>query len=166
MDEFFRSLASPAWWLSVVIVGLLVNLLSAYLKAPLDRVWALIFVAWRERNARARSAYRSRIENLSRDENGQFHLLLEALRLRSTANSWLIALTLATVLYCADILLRAAEIAANVKLPSPDYFDPNAGALAVLLAIISALMSFRCREAAISRELLVRQARQLVSGEA
>lgn len=36
MKDFLASLGSVYWWLSVVIIGLLINLSSAYLKSRLD----------------------------------------------------------------------------------------------------------------------------------
>ncbi|WP_374562515.1 hypothetical protein [Ideonella sp.] len=36
MDEFVASLGTAYWWLSVVLVGIAINLVSAYLKRPID----------------------------------------------------------------------------------------------------------------------------------
>lgn len=38
MDELLNNIGSFAWWLSVVGVGILLNLTSAYMKSPLDRL--------------------------------------------------------------------------------------------------------------------------------
>jgi hypothetical protein len=37
MGELIKQMSTPAWWISVVIVGVLVNIFSDYLKLGLDR---------------------------------------------------------------------------------------------------------------------------------
>ena len=56
MDAFSRfagDVGSPYWWLSVVCVGLLINLASSYMKEPLDR-----WIGRRFESARIRSEHR------------------------------------------------------------------------------------------------------------
>jgi hypothetical protein len=42
MNDFFRDLISPGWWLGVVVVSFLVNLATAYAKPFIDRSTARI----------------------------------------------------------------------------------------------------------------------------
>jgi hypothetical protein len=37
MNEFVKQMSDPAWWISVVFVGLLINLASDYLKPLIDK---------------------------------------------------------------------------------------------------------------------------------
>ncbi|CEO39091.1 hypothetical protein [Photobacterium kishitanii] len=47
MDEFFKSLTSPVWWISVVVVGILVSVIAAYIKESIDKILSSIFKAWK-----------------------------------------------------------------------------------------------------------------------
>ena len=49
MREFLGQLGSLQWWLSVVVVGILINLLSAYLKGPTDSWFYYLFNWWKNR---------------------------------------------------------------------------------------------------------------------
>jgi hypothetical protein len=42
MNDFFRDLISPGWWLGVVVVSFLVNLAAAYVKPFIDSSTARI----------------------------------------------------------------------------------------------------------------------------
>ncbi|WP_058119622.1 hypothetical protein [Photobacterium kishitanii] len=53
MEEFFKSLTSPVWWFSVVIVGIFISVIAAYLKEGIDKCLSLLSSAWKlnvERN--------------------------------------------------------------------------------------------------------------------
>jgi hypothetical protein len=49
MEEFFKSLTSPVWWLSVVIVGVIISVVGAYLKVWIDKFFSLLSSAWKLR---------------------------------------------------------------------------------------------------------------------
>lgn len=77
MNEFFRQLQSPAWWVTVVIVGLGVNLISAYLKAPIDVVLSKTSSRWRVRSEVARGTERRWVDAMVVDDafrSGVAHL--------------------------------------------------------------------------------------------
>lgn len=57
MDELWGNLTSPYWWLSVVLVSVLINLASAYLKSAIDRLFSRIFSAWRARSDQRQAAH-------------------------------------------------------------------------------------------------------------
>ena len=52
MDQILQELSEPSWWVSVVAVGILLNLGTAYLKPLLDRLIATFSRRYRERNQR------------------------------------------------------------------------------------------------------------------
>ena len=53
MDKFVSDLGSPYWWMSVVLVGIAVNLVSGHIGRGFSRLFAFFSVKWRERNAAA-----------------------------------------------------------------------------------------------------------------
>lgn len=68
MDEFTKLLVSPLWWLSVVVVGILINLASAYLKPRLDETFSRSSLWWRNRSEEAKRRDRLVAEGLAVDQ--------------------------------------------------------------------------------------------------
>lgn len=64
MDEFIRNLSSPAWWVGVVIVGVFINLVSAYAKPVLDRITSHFGDKWKKRSSERQKAYDEEISKL------------------------------------------------------------------------------------------------------
>lgn len=64
MDELLNNIGSFAWWLSVVGVGILLNLTSAYMKSPLDRLLSLLSDRWQTRTEIAKQAQVALIADL------------------------------------------------------------------------------------------------------
>lgn len=61
MQQFLADVQSPSWWAGVVIVGIVINVVSAYLKAPIDAALARHSSWWRNRSE---SSIRRRAELL------------------------------------------------------------------------------------------------------
>jgi len=85
MDEFAKILASPYWWLSVVVVGILINLVSAYIKEPIDWLFSHISVAWRTRTEKRRADYTRELNTLV--GNAELQRQYEHLELRRTLDA-------------------------------------------------------------------------------
>ena len=64
MDEFATNLSSPAWWVGVVVVGILINLVSAYAKPILDRITSNFGEKWKRQSSERRRAYEEEISKL------------------------------------------------------------------------------------------------------
>ena len=85
MDEFSKNLSSLSWWLGVVVVGLLLNIASAYLKAPLDRILSAMSTSWNLRSETLRASRDAQIK-LVRESDRELQLLIaEELRDRLRA---------------------------------------------------------------------------------
>ena len=55
MDELLQNLSSPAWWVSVVVAGVVVNVVAHYLRQLLDSRLARVSTRWAaRRDARQR----------------------------------------------------------------------------------------------------------------
>ncbi len=68
MEEFFVQISQPVWWISVIVVGILVNLVSAYLKEKMDRTMASTSMWWRNRSARRVKAWAELVSKIRLDE--------------------------------------------------------------------------------------------------
>jgi hypothetical protein len=64
MSKLLDTIESPEWWISVVVVGLIINLASAYLKPWIDRTT----VRFSEKRRQKRD-----------QQNKEFELLVESL---------------------------------------------------------------------------------------
>lgn len=85
MEEFSKVLSSPYWWLSAVVVGILINLVSAYIKGPIDQLLSHISVAWRTRSEKRRADYTLELNKLV--VNMELQRQYEHLELRSTLDA-------------------------------------------------------------------------------
>ena len=87
MNDFISSVSSPGWWLSVVIVGILINLTSAYLKPRLDGWLCVSSRRWATRTEDRRRLREARIQKLRESQHEQLMAASEVLdwRLRSVA---------------------------------------------------------------------------------
>ena len=95
VDEFIKNLGSGYWWISVVVVGLLINLVSAYLKTPLDGFMVRTWGWWRDRSAKRRERFERHASALSNDPHRQLIYLGMEMRGRmQSAQFWLMALML------------------------------------------------------------------------
>ena len=69
IDKFLSEATSLYWWISVVVVGVLLNLLSSYMKQPIDRLAALAFERYKARKQRLSSAFETQAEMLLNDRD-------------------------------------------------------------------------------------------------
>jgi hypothetical protein len=114
VDEFILSLSSTSWWISVVLVGIVIHITSSYIKPLLDRMASAVSRSWAERS-KARRAER---EKLVADLRSDLHLQLLFLAAEARHRSRAIALLLFTVLFLmgftaigsADLILALGGI--------------------------------------------------------
>ena len=68
MSDLARQIATPAWWFSVVIAGIVVSLAAAYLKPHVDSALNKVSGTFRARSARKAAARQREIERLRGDK--------------------------------------------------------------------------------------------------
>jgi hypothetical protein len=158
MTEFLQSTLTVNWWLSVVVVGLLINLLSAYLKAPLDAVGSRFFSFWRRRLEEAEKRWRLDAELLLSNPEEMASARYHALRLRAKSIWWLIAMAGATTVYASDRILRGLEVLFSEKLPDPDFFSSKGRAIFLILLILALIRAMASAMSADDAEERVRRA--------
>lgn len=70
MNDIITELSKPVWWVSVVIAGILINLLSGYLKTAVDS-WASKFIAsWNQRSEKKNKEW---LEYINDIKNSDLH---------------------------------------------------------------------------------------------
>jgi hypothetical protein len=80
MTQFF----SAGWWLSVVVVGIAVNIFSVYVKQFLDRGNSRAASWWKTRNRRRREKYEAEVSALVGDDQAQIMEMFKAQQMRFT----------------------------------------------------------------------------------
>ncbi len=64
MGELIKQMSTPAWWISVVVVGILVNIFSDYLKIGLDRFSGRFSDKRKRTNERERVLFEKEVQKL------------------------------------------------------------------------------------------------------
>lgn len=64
MDKVISALSSPLWWFTVVVVGIIVNLVSSYLKAHADQVFSAFSTWWRNKSLKRKEEYELKVAKL------------------------------------------------------------------------------------------------------
>lgn len=80
MAQFF----SPGWWLSVVTVGIAVNIFSVYVKQFLDRGNSRAASWWEARNRQRLEKYEAEVSRLVGDDQAQIMEMFKAQQMRFT----------------------------------------------------------------------------------
>ncbi|MCJ7635824.1 hypothetical protein MUP77_25965 [Candidatus Bathyarchaeota archaeon] len=98
MKEFVESLSSPAWWIGVVVVGILINIASAYLKPRIDTTLAGISV-WSSQRTQKRKEHREKlIELLAKNPQKQLIFAHRAMRHLERSNGFMLQSIILVVL--------------------------------------------------------------------
>lgn len=91
MNSWFQNLGSLDWWIGVVLVGILINLASEYLKNPVDRLLVRSSTWWATRTEKQRAARELRIQKLRSSQEEQVFALLETLYSRVSSTMMVLA---------------------------------------------------------------------------
>lgn len=108
MDAFIVNLKDVSWWVSVVVVGLLISLLAAYMKSGVDTVLSRFSSVWKKRVEQKENKRLVQVSELAKDERA---------RIKCSANiNWLM---LRAISYKLFALLVMTMLTAW---PSGEYF--------------------------------------------
>jgi len=67
MDRVWQIVSSFEWWFSVVVAGLLLNVLGSYFRGSIDKVMSSAFRNWSELSEKGRSRRRTRVERAGQE---------------------------------------------------------------------------------------------------
>lgn len=90
MAEFFDELTSSKWWIGVVVVGILINILSSFLYKWITKVRARISDKTKYRNEKQIEYQKKQIEYLRKNPHEKYLIGLDEMKFRIWALSWLI----------------------------------------------------------------------------
>ncbi|WP_396194084.1 hypothetical protein [Flavobacterium sp.] len=82
MDDFFKEMTTLKWWISVALVGVILNIFSSYLKKIIDNFFGKISNRVKQRNLKRDHERNELIKYLKSNPNERYVLGLEELRCR------------------------------------------------------------------------------------
>lgn len=83
MDEFLKSLGSTYWWISVVIVGILINLASNFLQKNLDMQLSSVSKLWKKKSDERKRKRQQTLELLKNNPHEQLLASISEIRRRT-----------------------------------------------------------------------------------
>ncbi|EOC7930534.1 hypothetical protein ACKVFH_001781 [Vibrio cholerae] len=83
MDQFLADASSTHWWLTVVVVGIVINILSSYIKSIFETLLASISSHWRYKQEKRTAEEQKIIELLSEDKELKLVYALNENRFRT-----------------------------------------------------------------------------------
>jgi hypothetical protein len=84
MTKIGEMLSTPEWWISVVIVGIAVNILSGYVKLPIDKLLSRTSSWWASRSATRAAERHLRVQAMRGDPMLRLETAFWELRFRIT----------------------------------------------------------------------------------
>lgn len=134
MKQIIELLSSPVWWVSVVIVGICINLVSAYLKRPLDSFLSWASSWWRTRNTAQIESRAKLIARLRGNISAQIYHAHDALRLQISA---IVLMLLLLCLTALDIFLGFIYMDTSAEQPVPSPNSTHNSGLMLFSLIIN-----------------------------
>lgn len=82
MDELLKLITNPVWWLTVVVAGLIINLVSSYLRDYIDKLRARFSEKWARRIMRKNADWAAEVSRLNRSKKAQEETFMNEIRYR------------------------------------------------------------------------------------
>lgn len=133
MEELTTMLRSAAWWLSVVIVAILMNLFPAYLKRGLFEPLSALSSRWKRPSEKEARDLDDEVVRLASNDHEEIVGRLEELKLRAKAILWMLA---------SVMILTHGTYAAAIQRFGSDLFFPLS-AIAFYLSIREWVKAYR-----------------------
>jgi hypothetical protein len=143
-EEFMDNLISPTWLFSVIVVGVVINLLSSYLKPKIDDLLSKISEKAREKNEKRRKEWEARVELLRNDNHEQ---LLHAAAVNTQ-------LQRTTIIFLSGLLFFVAGTVES------DFFSLEFQAFLQFLALVCIFIGIKGTSMAGDRQRQLKEARR------
>jgi len=77
MSNFLSDITSLYWWIGVVVMGILINLISSYLKPQIDSFTSKYSISKREKNKKKQDWRIKKLEKLKSNQNEKLLLYMQ-----------------------------------------------------------------------------------------
>lgn len=102
MEQFLKDITSTSWWIGVVVVGIIINLISSYLKPFLDERMSKFSAEKKEALEKSQKQHTLLVESLKKDQRLYLAYAFKDVRLSNGAVG-LICLSIFIFLFSAQI---------------------------------------------------------------
>jgi hypothetical protein len=99
VDKIFTEISNPAWWFSVVIAGIAINVFSSYLKGALDSFFSKTFSWWRNRSEAHKKMWEEQVKTIMYSPEEREFIISNEIRIRNRSGYFLILSILFYILY-------------------------------------------------------------------
>ncbi len=120
------------WFISVIVVGVIVGLLSSYLKPPIDRVLSFFFISYRNRQMKKFEKMRDQANRISESPSLMVDYQFDVLWTLVHGIGWLLSCSVSAM------LMGVYAILISINKPAPDDVS------AVVPLILSGLIALIC----------------------
>ncbi|ANZ10148.1 TPA: hypothetical protein KD877_004346 [Vibrio parahaemolyticus] len=141
--SFFSNLSSLDWWIGVVLVSLVINIFSAYLKPALDSFLSKLSYKWVSRSKRSAEQRKKWIKELQENEHEQVLCYLEFINQKIWFIMYLI------VAFAFYWMLEELEATPGVALN-----------ITYVLVVVSLLLAFLSLHTGMTHYLVLQEARR------
>jgi hypothetical protein len=90
MEKFLQDIVSTYWWVSVVIVGIIINIISAYIKPLLENRLGRVSEFWKKRQEARTQTFSRQVSMLKENSDLRSIYALREIRYRIRSASYLI----------------------------------------------------------------------------
>lgn len=82
MNDIITELSKPVWWVSVVVAGIIINLISGYLKSSMDVWLSRMFNIWNKRSIKQKEAWDKLVDGIRSSDAAHHAALAKETRTR------------------------------------------------------------------------------------
>ena len=140
MDKIFLDLSTPAWWVGVFFAGIIINLISTYLKFPLDYFFKFASSWWRNQSDLRMKNWQNHIQLLMSNKDALDNEIALELRLNIRAIQLMLFALFFMILSMTLANLTPSQ--STYLLRVTDYFF---ACLCLFTAMIHILKSINCK---------------------
>ena len=152
MRDFFKNLSSVYWWISVVVVGVVINVASAYLKTRLDTRLSKLSVWWRNKSEAQKGRRDEEVKKLRDDK--QYQIIVGFREMRHRLRS--IGLLIFGVLFFGMVTIFNDM---TRRIPASFGSAPSIFKMVILaIAALAVLLATREQQNAIKAKLILFEA--------
>jgi len=102
MNTLTKNLADPSWWMTVVVFGILINVIAAYLKPAIDKLGAMVYPRLRGAVGQKAVEFEAEVQSLrASSEHRVATQLLKIEFLVKVIGGWLLSIQLYAAAYIA-----------------------------------------------------------------
>ena len=140
MTGFIEQVTSLSWWLGVVVVGILINLFTSFIKPKIESIGGYISEKLRNRNEAKKAEWTEEVDLLSEDE-GYLAAFLSKINIEYLESLYLILVGVSLFLLGSSMSKVAPEMESHILpekwLTIASSFMFLIGSIATLLGVIN-----------------------------